>query len=83
MVAASTPLTVNTEGAGPDYVLGLVADLERKNGWTLAEHAGEVSPDGMQRLLRRADWDIDEARNDVRGYAIENPDDRGRRAGRQ
>ena len=38
------------------YVSGLVAGLERKNGWTLAEQAGEVSPDGMQRLLRRADW---------------------------
>ena len=25
----------------------------------LAEQAGEVSPDGMQRLLRRADWDVD------------------------
>ena len=41
------------------YVPGLVAGLERKNGWTLAEQAGEVSPDGMQRLLRRADWDVD------------------------
>jgi hypothetical protein len=37
-----------------EYVSGLVAGLERKNGWTLAEHAGAVSPDGMQRLLRRA-----------------------------
>ena len=36
-----------------EYVSGLVAGLERKNGWTLAERAGEVSPDGMQRLLRR------------------------------
>jgi hypothetical protein len=35
------------------YVGGLVAGLERKNGWTIAEQAGEVSPDGMQRLLRR------------------------------
>ena len=35
-----------------EYVSGLVAGLERKNGWTLAERAGEVSPDGMQRLLR-------------------------------
>src|SRR5690349_17401688 len=42
-----------------DYVAGLVAGLERKNGWTLAEHAGNVSPDGMQRLLRWADWDVD------------------------
>ena len=50
------------------YVSGLVAGLERKNGWTLAEQAGELSPDGMQRLLRRADWDTDGVRDDVRGY---------------
>jgi SRSO17 transposase len=54
-----------------EYVSGLVAGLERKNGWTLAERAGEVSPDGMQRLLRRADWDIDGVRDDVRDYVIE------------
>jgi SRSO17 transposase len=53
------------------YVSGLVAGLERKNGWTLAEQAGEVSPDGMQRLLRRADWDVDGVRDDVRGYVVE------------
>ncbi len=50
------------------YVSGLVAGLERKNGWTLAEWAREVSPDGMQRLLRRADWDVDGVRDDIRGY---------------
>ncbi|WP_043735682.1 IS701 family transposase [Nocardia asiatica] len=54
-----------------EYVTGLVASLERKNGWTLAEQAGEVSPDGMQRLLRWADWDIDGVRDDVRGYVAE------------
>ncbi len=53
-----------------EYVSGLVAGLERKNGWTLAEWAGEVSPDGMQRLLRRADWDVDGVRDDVRDYVI-------------
>ena len=42
-----------------------MAGLERKNGWTLAERAGEVSPDGMQRLLRIADWDTREVRDDV------------------
>jgi SRSO17 transposase len=52
------------------YVSGLVAGLERKNGWTLAEQAGETVPDGMQRLLRRADWDVDGVRDDVRGYSI-------------
>jgi SRSO17 transposase len=54
-----------------EYVSGLVTGLERKNGWTLAEWAGEVCPDGMQRLLRRADWDVDGVRDDVRGYVVE------------
>jgi SRSO17 transposase len=59
-----------------EYVAGLVAGLERKNGWTLAERAGEASPDGMQRLLRRADWDVDGVRDDVRDYVIEHLGDR-------
>ena len=50
---------------------GLLAGLERKNGWTLAEHAGAVSPDGMQRLLRTADWDVEGVRDDVRGYVLD------------
>jgi SRSO17 transposase len=54
-----------------EYVSGLVTGLERKNGWTLAEWAGEVSPDGMQRLLRRADWDVDGVRDDIREYVVE------------
>jgi SRSO17 transposase len=59
-----------------EYVSGLVAGLERKNGWTLAEQAGEVCPDGMQRLLRRADWDVDGVRDDVRDYVVEHLGDR-------
>ena len=54
-----------------DYVRGLLAGLERKNGWTVAEHAGAVSPDGMQRLLRTAEWDVDGVREDVRGYVLD------------
>src|SRR5215472_2455137 len=54
-----------------EYLSGLVAGLERKNGWTLAERAGEASPDGMQRLLRWADWDVDGARDDLRAYVME------------
>ena len=60
-----------------EYLAGLVAGLERKNGWTLAERAGEVSPDGMQRLLRHADWDTREVRDDVRDYVIEHLGDPG------
>jgi SRSO17 transposase len=52
-------------------VSGLLAGLEHKNGWTLAERAGEGSPDGMQRLLRTADWDVDAVRDGVRDYVIE------------
>lgn len=53
------------------YLDGLLSGLERKNGWTLAEHAREVAPDGMQRLLRTADWDVDAVRDDVRDYVVE------------
>jgi len=53
------------------YLRGLLAGLERKNGWTLAEHAGAVSPDGMQRLLRTADWDVEGVRDDLRGYVLD------------
>jgi SRSO17 transposase len=60
------------------YLRGLLAGLERKNGWTLAEHAGAVSPDGMQRLLRTADWDVDGVRDDLRGYVLDQlGDERG------
>lgn len=63
-----------------EYVPGLVAGLARKNGWTLAERAGEKSPDGMQRLLRRADWDVDGVRDDVRDYVIDHLGDPQQRA---
>lgn len=53
------------------YLRGLLAPLERKNGWTLAEHAGEASPDGMQRLLSGADWDAAAVRDDLRAYVVE------------
>jgi hypothetical protein len=34
------------------FVLGLLSDLPRKNCWTIAEHAGDPGPHGMQHLLR-------------------------------
>jgi SRSO17 transposase len=53
------------------YVRGLLSAAERKNGWTLAEQAGDRSPDAMQRLLNHADWDADRVRDDLRGYVVE------------
>jgi len=59
------------------FVLGLLAELPRKNCWTIAEHAGDPSPDRMQHLLARAKWDADGVRDDVRGYVIEHLGDPG------
>ena len=52
------------------FVFGLLADLPRKNCWTIAEHAGDTTPHGMQHLLARARWDTDGVRDDLRDYVI-------------
>jgi SRSO17 transposase len=54
-----------------DYIQGLLSDIPRKNGWQLAEYAGEETPDGMQRLLNTAAWDADEVREELRHYVVE------------
>ena len=59
------------------YLRGLLGNVGRKNGWQLAEHAGERTPDGMQRLLATADWDPDLVRDDLRGYVVEQLGDPG------
>jgi SRSO17 transposase len=53
------------------YVQGLVSPIARKNGWQLAEQAGEAKPYGMQHLLGRAAWNADAVRDDLQGYVIE------------
>ncbi len=53
------------------FVRGLLADLPRMNCWTIAEHAGDANPDGMQHLLGRAVWDHDKVRDDIRDYVGE------------
>jgi SRSO17 transposase len=59
------------------YLRGLLGNVGRKNGWQLAEHAGEATPDGMQRLLATADWDPDLVRDDLRAYVVEHLGDLG------
>jgi SRSO17 transposase len=51
------------------YVSALASELPRRNGWTIAEHAGDVSPDRMQRLLNRSSWDASAAMSEVRRSA--------------
>jgi SRSO17 transposase len=50
------------------YLLGLLSRTERKNGWTIAEFAGDATPDGMQRLLNFYSWSADDVRDDLRAY---------------
>jgi SRSO17 transposase len=53
------------------YLRGLLAPLERKNGWQLAEAAGDRTPDGVQDFLGRMRWDADAVRDDLRTYVVE------------
>ena len=53
------------------YVEGILGGAERRNGWHLAEAAGEATPYGMQRLVASAAWDADQVRDDLRGYVVE------------
>lgn len=53
------------------YLRGLLASVERKNGWQVAEELGEPNVHGVQRLLAEADWDEEAVRDDLRAYVIE------------
>ncbi|WP_456316016.1 IS701 family transposase, partial [Rhizomonospora bruguierae] len=57
---------VEPRRAAAAFVTGLLADLEVKTCWQLAEQAGHARPDAMQRLLYRAVWDADAVRDDLR-----------------
>jgi SRSO17 transposase len=53
------------------YLQGLLASVERKNGWQMAEELGEANAHGVQRLLEEADWDEEAVRDELRTYVIE------------
>jgi SRSO17 transposase len=61
---------VETRRRAGAFLRGLLADLPRKNCWTIAEHAGETDPHGMQHFLARASWDTDGVRDDLREHVI-------------
>jgi SRSO17 transposase len=54
------------------YLEGLLAPIERKNGWTIAEYVGEKEPKAMQRFLNLTSWDADDLRDLNLDYVIEN-----------
>jgi SRSO17 transposase len=54
-----------------ELMAGMVSGLDRKNCWTIAEHRGNATPDGLQHLLSRAKWDADAVRDDLRDYVLD------------
>jgi SRSO17 transposase len=65
------------------YVSALVSGLPKRNGWAIAEHAGDRAPDRTQRLLNRAVWDTVTAMGVVRRFAVAGLDEAARRSGRR
>jgi SRSO17 transposase len=59
------------------YVRGLLAPIERKNGWTIAEYVGESEPKALQRFLNLSPWDADALLELNREYAMEHLADPG------
>ena len=59
------------------YLRGLLAPVGRKNGWQVAEAVGDATPDRTQRLLYRADWDAEEARDRLEDFVGETFGDEG------
>ena len=53
------------------YLRGLLSPVARKNGWQLAEVHGDATPDGVQHLWGRAQWDADALRDALRPYVVE------------
>ena len=60
-----------------ELLAGMVSGLDRKNCWTIAEHRGAATPDGLQHLLARASWDADDVRDDLRDYVVDSFGDAG------
>lgn len=53
------------------YLQGLLAPLQRKNGWTMAEYVGEHEPKALQRFLNLTPWKVDDLVVLNRMYAME------------
>jgi SRSO17 transposase len=64
------------------YVSALMSEMPKRNGWSIARHAGDRSPDRTQRLLNRASWDTAAAMSVVRGFAVAGLDEAARGLGR-
>src|SRR5665811_1812763 len=61
LFARMGPVFYRTESRrhAEQYLRGLLAPIQRKNGWTIAEHVGEPEPKALQRFLNLSPWDVD------------------------
>jgi len=64
------------------YLAAVMSDLPERNGWSIARHAGDKTPDKTQRLLNQASWDTMAAMSIVRRFAVAGLDEAARQARR-
>lgn len=62
---------VGTRESAGLYLRGLLAPVQRKNGWQLAEQAGLQTPYRLQILLGRSIWSAADVRDELRSYVVE------------
>jgi hypothetical protein len=68
--------------AGGEVLNALASGLPSRNGWSIAEHAGDRPPDAAQRLLNRASRDEGAAMSQVSRHAVAGLDQAARRSRR-
>ena len=65
------------------YTAAVMSELPERNGWSIARHAGDKTPDKTQRLLNHATWDTLAAMGVVRRFAVAGLEDAARRGRRR
>ena len=65
------------------YLAAVMSELPELNGWSIARHAGDRTPDKTQRLLNHASWDTFSAMGVVRRFAAAGLEEAARRGRRR
>ena len=65
------------------YTAAVMSELPERNGWSIARHAGDKTPDKTQRLLNHASWDTFAAMGVVRRFAVAGLEEAARRGKRR
>ena len=73
LFARMGPVFYRTESRrhAEQYLRGLLAPIQRKNGWTIAEYVGESEPKALQRFLNLSPWDVERLLELNRDYVLE------------